>query len=122
MFVRAFTRARLIAAITLCAVGASAGDDYDGRWEGEGKPSSACSESANITFVITKGQFSQFALIGPRGRASLLSASLNDDGTATLQYGARTPFQGSLRFQGSEFSGTMNTLCGSREFTGRRVK
>ncbi len=123
MVVRQLVAAGLIASFALGVVGAYAGNSYDGRWEGEAKPNGtgACSEPASLSFVISKGQFSQFAFAGPRGRARLLSAHLNEDGTATLEYGA-SRLRGTLQFKEASFSGTLDTLCGPREAAGQRVK
>lgn len=99
---------------------AYAASPFDGKWKGEGKPTSACTEKAEVVFTIKDGEFGQFALIGPRGRAENAKGIVSDSGSATVEYGSSRGLKGTLTFSGNSFEGKLDTRCGVRDFIGAR--
>ena len=99
---------------------AKAAPTFDGQWKGEGKPTSSCGDTAVVTFTIKDGDFVAFLFTGPKGNATNVKGRITDDGVAAIEYG-RSALKGTLQFQGSSFTGKMDSLCGVREVIGQRI-
>jgi len=109
----------LVATLVLGAPIAFAASPFDGNWKGEGRPTSACSEKAELRFAVKDGELVQFSLVGPRGSATTVKGTVSESGTAAIEYGTRR-LPGNLVFKDSTFEGKLETFCGLREFTGAR--
>ncbi len=112
---------RLFISALLVSGGSSyAASPFDGNWKGQGEPNASCPDKADLGFTIKDGEFVGFALVGPRGQTRNVKGVVSDNGSATLEFGTPRTLKGKIIFLGEKFEGTLDTLCGQRDFSGSR--
>jgi len=100
-----------------------AASPFDGHWEGEAPYAEGCAVWKSH-FDIRDGAVSGDVvgqLNGIPAVGTVISGTVNADGTATIVWGRQHHFEGSFRFSGDSMAGNITSACGPRLMAGKRI-